>query len=247
MDFLLNQEDWDLFVAVFQGIDVLQHELWHTYDRLHFRHGRYEDQYIDTIPQFYEYMDRVLGEVMEWCEKKEANLIVMSDHGAGPLKKLLYVNNFLIKKGFLKLRPGAVTRFKHFIFDLGMAPMTFYHVLLSVGLGRLKHKTRFGQGSSWLKNFFLSFEDVDWGTSKAYAIGSTAGQIYVNLEGREPGGIIKNGSEYEAVREEIITELKGLTDPETGQRIVEEIYRKEEPIRVLMCQQHRILFFAKRA
>ncbi len=228
MDFLLNQEDWDLFVAVFQGIDVLQHELWHTYDRLHFRHGRYEDQYIDTIPQFYEYMDRVLGEVMEWCEKKEANLIVMSDHGAGPLKKLLYVNNFLIKKGFLKLRPGAVTRFKHFIFDLGMAPMTFYHVLLSVGLGRLKHKTRFGQGSSWLKNFFLSFEDVDWNASKAYAIGSTAGQVYVNLEGREPHGIVKNGSEYEAVREEIITELKGLTDPETGQRIVEEIYRKEE-------------------
>jgi predicted AlkP superfamily phosphohydrolase/phosphomutase len=228
MDFLLSEDEWDLFVAVFQGIDVLQHELWHTYDRQHFRHGQYEERYIDTIPQFYAYMDKVLGEVMEWCDRKGATLIVMSDHGAGPLKKLLYVNNFLIKKGFLKLKGGAATRFKHLLFRLGMAPMTFYHILLTVGLGRLKHKTRFGQGSSWLKKFFLSFEDVDWSASRAYAIGSTAGQIYVNLEGREPGGIVKKGKEYEAAREEIITELKELSDPETGQHIIEEIYRKEE-------------------
>ncbi len=228
MDFLLSQEDWDLFVAVYQGIDVLQHELWHTYDRRHFRHGQYEERYIDVIPQFYEYMDSILCDVMDWCERENAILVVMSDHGAGALKKLFYVNNFLIKKGFLKLRKRVMTRFKHLLFRLGVSPMTFYHILLSVGLGRLKHKTRFGQGSSWLKKFFLSFEDVDWGTSKAYAIGSTAGQIYVNLEGREPGGIIRRGEEYKAVREEIIKELRGLTDPETGHHVIEEIYRKEE-------------------
>jgi predicted AlkP superfamily phosphohydrolase/phosphomutase len=227
MDFLLGQEEWDLFVAVFQGIDVLQHELWHTYDRQHFRHGQYEERFIDTIPQFYEYMDRVLGEVMDWCDKKGLTLIVMSDHGAGPLKKLLYVNNFLIKKGFLKLRGGAATRFKHLLFRLGMAPMTFYHILLSVGLGKLKHKARFGQGASWLKKFFLSFQDVDWSASKAYAIGTTAGQVYVNLEGREPGGIVRAGKEYETVREEIIAALRELTDRETGEHIIEEIYRKE--------------------
>jgi predicted AlkP superfamily phosphohydrolase/phosphomutase len=173
-------------------------------------------------------MDRVLGEVMDWCDENGSNLIVMSDHGAGPLKKLLYVNNFLMKKGFLKLKGGAAVELKHCLFRLGMSPMTFYHVLLSVGLGRLKHKTRFGQGSSWLKRFFLSFQDVDWNASKAYAIGTTAGQVYVNLKGREPEGIVREGEEYEAVREEIIAELLQLTDDETGQRIIEEIYRKEE-------------------
>ena len=228
MDFLLEREEWDLFVAVFQGIDVLQHELWHTYDRQHFRHGQHEEQYIDTIPKFYEFMDRVLGEVMNWCDKHGSTLIVMSDHGAGPLRKLLYVNNFLIKKGFLRLKRGATTRFKYLLFRLGMAPMTFYHILLSVGLGRLKHKTRFGQGSSWLKKVFLSFEDVDWSTSKAYAIGTTAGQVYVNLKGREPGGIVEKGKEYEAVREAIIDELRELSDRQTGQHIIDEIYRNEE-------------------
>ena len=228
MNYLLERDEWDIFVAVFQGIDVLQHELWHTYDRKHFRHGQHEEQYTDEIPRFYEFMDGVLGELMEWCDKQGSVLIVMSDHGAGPLKKLLYVNNFLMKKGFLKLKRSTMTRFKHLLFRLGIAPMTFYHILLLVGLGRLKHKTRFGQGSSWLKQFFLSFEDVDWNSTKAYAIGSTAGQVYVNLRGREPGGIIEAGKEYEEVREDIIAELSALVDRETGETIIEDIYKKEE-------------------
>jgi predicted AlkP superfamily phosphohydrolase/phosphomutase len=228
MNYLLERDEWDIFVAVFQGIDVLQHELWHTYDRKHFRHGQHEEQYTDEIPRFYEFMDGVLGELMEWCDKQGSVLIVMSDHGAGPLKKLLYVNNFLMKKGFLKLKRNTMTRFKHFLFRLGIAPMTFYHILLLVGLGRLKHKTRFGQGSSWLKQFFLSFEDVDWNSTKAYAIGSTAGQVYVNLRGREPGGIIEAGKEYEGIREDIIAELRALVDRETGEIIIEDIYKKEE-------------------
>jgi predicted AlkP superfamily phosphohydrolase/phosphomutase len=39
----------------------------------------------------------------EWIDSRWT-LIIMSDHGAGPLKKLLYLNNFLMKNGFLKLK-----------------------------------------------------------------------------------------------------------------------------------------------
>lgn len=228
MDFLLRHDEWDLFVAVFQGIDVLQHELWHTYDKNHFRHGRHEEMYRHVIPDFYEYMDTMVGEIMNWCDRANAVLIVMSDHGAGPLNKLMYVNNFLMTKGFLKLKRGIPTRLKHLLFRLGVAPMTFYHILLGIGLGKLKHKTRFGQGSSWLKKFFLSFQDVDWSVSKAYAIGTTAGQVYINVKGREPKGSVSEGSEYEEVREEIIEALRAFIDDETGRPVIENIYRREE-------------------
>ena len=79
-----------------------------------------------------------------------------------------------------------------------------------------------------LKPFFLSFEDVDWSRTKAYSIGSTAGQVYINLKGREPMGIVQPGAEFEEVREAIIRELKMLVDEETGKPVVDEIYRKEE-------------------
>ena len=106
--------------------------------------------------------------------------------------------------------------------------MTFYHLLLRMGLGRMKKKTRFGQRESWLRPFFLSFEDVDWNQTKAYSFGSTAGQIYLNLKGREPRGVVSPGSEAEEVTREIIEELKNLVDEETGEKVVGEIYRKEE-------------------
>jgi predicted AlkP superfamily phosphohydrolase/phosphomutase len=225
---LMEREDWDLFMIVFQGIDVLQHELWHSYDRGHFRHGESKGKYADTIPEFYGFMDETLGEILAGWGGTDRYVMVMSDHGAGPLKKLLYLNNFLLDRGYLKLKQGAATRLKEMLFRLGFAPMTFYHVLLAAGLGRLKHKARFGQGSNWLKKFFLSFQDVDWGRTKAYAIGTTAGQIYLNVEGREPQGIVRPGEEYERVRNGIINDLKALQDPDTGEPVTGEIHLKED-------------------
>ena len=229
MEYLFGLEDWDIFIAVFEVTDIIQHELWHCWDRTHFRHDPSQDKYFEAIPRYYERMDGVLREVKEgWIDPEKWSLIVMSDHGAGPLHKLLYVNNFLMKKGFLRLKEGILPSVRNLLFRQGVVPMTFYHLLLRIGLGRLKKKARFGQSESLLKRFFLSFEDVDWSRTRAYSIGSTAGQVYINLKGREPMGIVQPGAEYEQVRDGIIQDLKTLVDDETGERVVEEIYRKED-------------------
>lgn len=228
MEYLFGLEDWDVFIAIFEGTDTVQHELWHCSDRTHFRHDPSQEKYLNAIPDYYGRMDGILGEVMERWIGPEWNLIVMSDHGAGPLNKLLYVNNFLMKKGFLRLRKGVLPSVRNILFRQGVVPMTFYHFLLKIGLGRLKKKARFGQSESLLKPFFLSFEDVDWSRTRAYSIGSTAGQIYINLKGREPGGIVQPGPEYEEVREAIVEELKALKEDDTNRAVVKEIYRKEE-------------------
>lgn len=228
MEYLFGLEDWDIFIAIFEGTDTIQHELWHCSDRTHFRHDPSQEKYLDAIPDYYGRMDGILSEVMERWIGPEWNLIVMSDHGAGPLNKLLYVNNLLMRKGFLRLKKGVLPSVRNLLFRQGVVPMTFYHFLLKIGLGRLKKKARFGQSESLLKPFFLSFEDVDWSRTRAYSIGSTAGQIYINLKGREPGGIVQPGTEYEEVREAIIQELKGLKEEDTNKAVVKEIYRKEE-------------------
>ena len=60
----------------------------------------------------------------------------------------------------------------------------------------------------------------------AYAL--ALGQIYVNLKGREPGGIVLPGAEYEALIAELIAGLHELIDPTTGERVVDQVWRKEE-------------------
>ena len=54
---------------------------------------------------------------------------------------------------------------------------------------------------------------VDWSKTRAYAMG--LGMIYVNLEGREKGGIVKPG-EQQALLEEIAGKLMQLTDDRGG-------------------------------
>ena len=75
----------------------------------------------------------------------------------------------------------------------------------------------------------LFWEAVDWSKSKAYAMG--LGDIYINLQGRESGGIVVAGAEYEALRRELIERLTALTDPKGGHRAVSRVFRREDVYR----------------
>jgi predicted AlkP superfamily phosphohydrolase/phosphomutase len=76
----------------------------------------------------------------------------------------------------------------------------------------------FGGGTFW--------ENVDWSRTKAYAMG--LGQIYLNLKGREGHGIVAPGVDAKAVEDDIASRLLTLTDPKTGARVVDAVYRASD-------------------
>jgi predicted AlkP superfamily phosphohydrolase/phosphomutase len=76
----------------------------------------------------------------------------------------------------------------------------------------------FSKGQFW--------ESVDWSKTRAYSMGF--GDIYVNLKGRESGGIVEPGQEYEKLRAEIAMRLLPLTDPKTGERAVSRVFKRED-------------------
>ena len=62
----------------------------------------------------------------------------------------------------------------------------------------------------------------------AYSYGRGIGPIYINLQGREPHGIVQPGQEYEAVRQEIAQKALDYRIPGTGEKLVGEILWPEE-------------------
>jgi 2',3'-cyclic-nucleotide 2'-phosphodiesterase (5'-nucleotidase family) len=63
--------------------------------------------------------------------------------------------------------------------------------------------------------------------AKACWAGGTA-QIYVNLAGRDPGGVVPSG-DYETVRNQIVAAFQNLTDPgNPGAQVVDKILKKEQ-------------------
>jgi predicted AlkP superfamily phosphohydrolase/phosphomutase len=71
------------------------------------------------------------------------------------------------------------------------------------------------------------FDQVDWDKTQAYSFGFF-GNINLNLHGREPRGVVEPGLEAEALRQEIMAGLLQLADLETGESIVDAVYRKED-------------------
>jgi predicted AlkP superfamily phosphohydrolase/phosphomutase len=226
-DYLRGREAWDFAMLVFNGTDTISHAMWKYMDREHPLHdpSRY-DKYGLAIHDYYQTIDKYLGTVVDTLEE-DTTLLLMSDHGFGPFHKFIHVNNWLIQEGLMQVRPGLLPALKQSLFRLGFAPMNVYNLLMQLGLGALKREVVRGQGQGLLKALFLSFEDVDWRRTVAYSLGNV-GQIYVNLAGREPLGCVKPGAPYEKVRDKIIARLMELRDPQTGEKVIEAVYRREE-------------------
>lgn len=62
--------------------------------------------------------------------------------------------------------------------------------------------------------------------SKAYSM--DPGRIFVNLRGRQPQGSVDAGREYEALRKELTDALSELREPESGEPMIERVYKREE-------------------
>jgi len=218
---LMEDHSHDFLMVHFQATDVLQHALWKVVDP---SHPRYDpDLAAKALPAFrrvYQSIDHAIGQMLERLTQ-DATVIVMSDHGFGPLHHTINVNLFLLDQGLLRLKKGAWSRIKTGLFMAGLTPASIWHLIEHAGLQnyvwQVSKSTR-----NRIVSKFLSFDDVDWSRTVAYAIGHV-GQVYINLKGREPQGIVEPGAEYYAVRQRVTEALQDLRHPKTDEPMVDEV------------------------
>jgi predicted AlkP superfamily phosphohydrolase/phosphomutase len=218
---LMASESWDVLMVHFIALDIMMHALWRFMDR---SHARYEPSpYEQAIRDGYKMVDEYIGRLMDQLPP-ESNVLVMSDHGFGPLRNIVNLNVFLMQKGFIKLQSDPVTRLKSAAFRRGLTPAGFYHLVERAGLQNLA--TRVSKNTrNQVVGKFLSFDSVDWSQTIAYSMGHV-GQIYLNVEGREPQGIVTQ-ADYLRRRQEVVDALGDLQDDD-GRPLVSQIITREE-------------------
>ncbi len=220
---LMQDRPWDVFMVHFISLDNLQHALWKFSDPTH---PRYEpelaEKYGDSLLRAYQRVDAQVGQLVDQAEAQSdaLNVIVMSDHGFGPLHYVVNLNVHFYQQGLLKLKRQPLTQLKAWLFRAGLSPAGVYRILEKLGLqnivARVSKKSRNNVVSK-----FLSFADVDWSQTVAYSMGHV-GQVYINRRGREPHGIVEDGAEYEAVRDRVVSALQQLTHPETDKPLLDQ-------------------------
>lgn len=71
--------------------------------------------------------------------------------------------------------------------------------------------------------------DIDW--SKTRAVATRGGHVYINLKGRNPGGIVEEKDVYD-LEAQIISDLYNYRDPHTNKRAVSLALRNRDAIHV---------------
>jgi predicted AlkP superfamily phosphohydrolase/phosphomutase len=225
--YLMRNKPWDVFAVVYWDTDMVQHETWRLLDPTHPRHDTEEAAtQREQILEFHRKVDADVGRLLAEIDS-DTLVVVMSDHGFGPVHSFFLTNNWLASAGLLRFKKNPWTAFKRLLFRLGFTPLGMFRIAKALGLGKLRQKVRFQQKSGLLNRVFLSFDDVDWSRTRAFSIGSF-GQVYVNLAGVRPEGIVQPGQEYEDLKQEIAQAALALRDPRSGEPLVERVLRREE-------------------
>jgi len=99
------KQKWDVFMFVFTGSDRLEHFLWNAYEDP-------SNEYHERFLEYFRTVDRILGKVLDRMNYDD-ELMMLSDHGMGPIKTNVNVNKVLEDNDLLYLGPEPEKRYKN--------------------------------------------------------------------------------------------------------------------------------------
>jgi len=109
---LLRTRPWDFFMMVEMGTDRIHHGFWQFMDPQHVLYAGDGNPFADAIRAYYEYVDGLIGELLEFADAN-TRVMIVSDHGAKRMDGAIALNEWLLQKGYLSLKryPDTPTRF----------------------------------------------------------------------------------------------------------------------------------------
>ena len=195
----------DAVYAVWPHIDRAQHFFWRYRDTNHPLAG--------AIEAIYEAMDRATGAVIEAFP--EADVLVVSDHGAGPLHGDLNLGGWLAARGDAEYSGGSRTSM------LSSVAWALPPAVRRAGRRVAPAMARKAMAAK-LAGQLAPFE---WSRTKAFF--GFHSDLWLNLRGRERMGIVAP-EEADALANELTAALLDIEDAATGRKVIAAVHRRDD-------------------
>ncbi len=226
--YLLTTRPWEFGMVVFRETDPVQHFFWKYMAPDGF--GVMEEEvgrYGRAIPEVYEHLDEVIGRLLALVGP-ETTVIVLSDHGAGPDSgKARSLQRWLQTLGLLHFR--GQTSGTH---ALRRRVLNTLFAGIHVVDKRLSRETKaaIAHRFPWLRRrakVLMSYAHIDWERTRAFSDGKRP-DIWINLRGRQPKGIVEPGEEYDRLCRIIREKFTSARSNRDGRPVVHDVYRRDE-------------------
>jgi predicted AlkP superfamily phosphohydrolase/phosphomutase len=213
---LLDRLDWRVFMTVFRSSDGI----FHTHPAE-----------ADAHREMFRRIDRHVGEMRARLDADDT-VMVVSDHGMTRLAEIVHVNSLFVRKGLLARRAGPVTvedRALGLVERVKRSPLVDNPVVKNPLTRRAAEALRQRRAARTLdfgregrRQPRLSEALIDWAKTTCVFVDLGYGSgVYLNLEGREPLGVVKH-DDYEATRDRVAALLRAEDGVTVARR--EEVY-----------------------
>ncbi len=213
-EYLIETNPADFYFLVHEYTDRVHHLFYHILDPEYPAHGETKN---NRSRQLLYDGHRALDDSIARLYKRlgeDTNHLIVSDHGFDGVTRWVYVNNLLEQHGLVRLK-----RVKAWADVLSRRLDVSVETRRRLGLEHTE---------SWHRQDPCRAPLIDFSRSRSFAGPQLEHAVYVNVRGRCPNGIVDPGEEYEQVKGEIIRILSEATDPDSGRRVFEGVWPREE-------------------
>jgi predicted AlkP superfamily phosphohydrolase/phosphomutase len=231
IEWLMKEKPWDLFMAVLMASDEAQHIFWHIHDPTHPWHQTWmKEKYGDPILAVYKMLDDSLARLRQ-VAGEDCTVLIVSDHGTGFNRGGTgQMNLWLEANGFLAFKDVT---FRSRIAQVGRtwslnAVRATAKLVRSVLGENIVAKLKAGiPNATGRLEFQTVLGSIDWSRTRVFCDEATH-CLRVNLIGRQPGGIVEPGEEYEKLCDEVIGTLRRCRNVNTGKLAAARVWKREE-------------------
>jgi predicted AlkP superfamily phosphohydrolase/phosphomutase len=214
--FVLGKEDWDCLFTVFSESHCVGHQCWHVIDPAH---PRYDPKIAkvagNPMLTIYRAIDSAVAELLALVDE-DVPVIILSSHGMGPHYEATYFLDTMLQK--LEAQPPVKSYpITTKLLEWGWAklPLRLRHALRPASNKTKTIVDPRTRSLSSRKYFKIPNNDV-------------FGGIRINLKGREPGGKVSPGDDYEQLCQQLDRDLMSFINVETGECLVDRVVRTDD-------------------
>jgi predicted AlkP superfamily phosphohydrolase/phosphomutase len=217
---LLGRERYDVFLIVLGAGHRAGHYLWDTsqIDKTA-ASERDRDLLANAMSEVYSACDRAVGRIVG-AAPNGSRIAAFALHGMGPNPGWTYRFPDLVA-----LLHGDRDRRRRRLSLRGPLRRAVRSPIVMRAAQVLPGPLHRQLGGFWSARMF------DWRQTRFFALPSdVGGLVRINLQGREPEGIVHRGPEFEGLCDELIDALCSLEDVETGEPIIAQVDRTDDVV-----------------